>query len=337
MYTIDMPLSNSYQIVVKNGLLDDIDSEIRKVYNNKNIYIITDERVANLYLEQAVKALSSFDVKTVVIEGYEKSKSLKTYAEVCEKLINLGVTRGELLIALGGGVIGDLVGFVASTLYRGIPFIQIPTTLLSQVDSSIGGKTGIDFLEHKNILGVINQPLRVLIDPMVLKTLPLNELKNGFGEVIKHALIHSEELFNLLKETKLNVTEEIIYHNLLIKRDFVLQDEYDKSERMKLNFGHTFGHIIELEENKLHGEAVLDGMICAIDYAIDKNILDEKVKKEVLELYSLLEIEYQNFDYHDLMPNIKFDKKNIAKTINLILIDKIGNAIIHPVKESEIA
>lgn len=337
MYTIDMPLSKKYQIIIKNGLLDNIDDEIKKVYNNKNIYIITDERVADLYLEKLVNSLSSFDVKTVVIEGFEKSKSLQTYATVCEKLINLGIARGELLIAFGGGVIGDLVGFIASTLYRGVPFIQIPTTLLSQVDSSIGGKTGIDFLEHKNILGVINQPLRVLIDPTVLQTLPIKELKNGFGEVIKHALIYSKDLFELLKLNKLNITEEIIYHNLLIKREFVLKDEYDKNERMKLNFGHTFGHIIELSENKLHGEAVLDGMICAIDFAIAKNILDSSVKNDILELYKLLEIEYQKYDFNTLMPMVKFDKKNIAKTINLILIDKIGNAIIYPVKESEVA
>lgn len=337
MYVIDMPLSKSYQIIVQSGLLDNIDDEIKKVYSNKNIYIITDERVANIYLEKVKISLSSFDVKTIIIEGYEKSKSLEVYAKVCEELINLGASRNELLVALGGGVVGDLVGFVASTLYRGMPFIQIPTTLLSQVDSSIGGKTGIDFLGHKNILGVINQPKLVLIDPEVLKTLPLEHLKNGYGEVVKHALIYSKELFDLIKENKLNVTEEIIYRNLLIKRDHVLKDEFDNGERMKLNFGHTFGHIIELEKNKLHGFAVLDGMICAIDYAIDKKILSQDVKDKVLELYKSLEIDYEKIDYKTLLSSVKFDKKNIAQTINLILINEIGSAIIYPVKESDFA
>ena len=336
MYIIDMPLSNSYQIIIKNNLLVNIDDEIKKVYKNKNVYIITDERVAKLYLQNVKNALSSFSVQAIIIEGYEKSKSLETYASVCEELINLGASRGELLIALGGGVIGDLVGFVASTLYRGMPFVQIPTTLLAQVDSSIGGKTGIDFLGHKNILGAFNQPKLVLIDPTVLKTLPIRELKNGYGEMIKHALISSEKLFNLLEESGLNVTEEIIYHNLLIKKEFVLADEFDKSERMKLNFGHTFGHIIELKYDKLHGEAVIDGILCAIDYAIDLNILESDVKTKVLNLYKLLELDYKVYDYHEFLPDFKYDKKNIAKTINLILIDQIGHAIIHAIKESEL-
>ena len=336
MYIIDMPLSKGYQIIVKNDLLNSIDDEVKKVYKNKNVYIITDERVAEIYLEKVEKTLSSFSVKSIIIEGYEKSKSLDTYTKVCQDLIELGATRGELLIALGGGVIGDLVGFIASTLYRGMPFIQIPTSLLAQVDSSIGGKTGIDFLGHKNILGAFNQPRLVLIDPTVLNTLPERELKNGYGEMIKHALISSKELFDLINLNGLNVTEEIIYRNLLIKREHVLLDEFDKNERMKLNFGHTFGHVIELKYNKLHGEAVIDGMLCAIDYAVELNLLDKNVKVTVLEMYKKLNLSYVEYDYHEFLADFKFDKKNIAKTINLILIDQIGHSLIYPVKESEL-
>lgn len=337
MYTIDMPLSNSYQIKIKDNLLNKLDAEIRQVYNNKNIYIITDERVASFYLDKVSNSLKSYTVKSVILEGYEKSKSLEVYSKVCEQLINLGASRGELLIALGGGVIGDLVGFIAATLYRGMPFVQIPTSLLAQVDSSIGGKTGIDFLGHKNILGAFNQPKLVLIDPTVLKTLPLRELKNGYGEMIKHALIYSNDLFDLLEKSNLNVTEEIIYQNLMIKRHFVLSDEFDNNERMKLNFGHTFGHIIELENHKLHGEAVIDGMLCAINYAIDNNILEPIVKGRVLNLYKKLQLDYTEYDYHDFLSKVKYDKKNIAKVVNFILIDKTGNAIIYPVKEDDIA
>ena len=331
-----MPLSTGYQIIIKNNLLNDLDTEIRKVYNNKNVYIITDERVASHYLQKICDALRLFNVKHIIIEGYEHSKSLECYAEVCEKLINLGATRGELLIALGGGVIGDLVGFISATLYRGMPFVQIPTSLLAQVDSSIGGKTGIDFLGHKNIIGSFNQPKLVLIDPTVLNTLPERELKNGFGEVIKHALISSPELFDLISVNKLNVTEEVIYHNLMIKRKFVLADEFDNNERMKLNFGHTFGHIIELEENLLHGEAVVDGMLCAIDFAIDLDLIDRNIKDIVLSLYQKLGLHYTQRDYKKYLPSVKFDKKNIAKMVNFILIDKIGNALIYPVKEDEL-
>ena len=331
-----MPLSNKYQIIINDGLIDNLGEEIKKVYNNQNVYIITDKRVAAYYLDRVCDSLHMFKIKSIIIEGYEESKSLECYANVCEQLINSGAVRGELLVALGGGVIGDLVGFIAATLYRGMPFVQIPTSLLAQVDSSIGGKTGIDFLGHKNIIGAFNQPILVLIDPTVLSTLPLRELKNGFGEVIKHALISSKDLFDLINVTKLDVSEEIIYRNLLIKKEHVLKDEFDKNERMKLNFGHTFGHIIELKYKRLHGEAVLDGVLCAIDYAIDLNILDKKVKDEVVSLYKNLELDYKEYDYHEFLPDFKYDKKNIAKTINLILIDEIGHCFIYPVGESEL-
>ena len=141
MYIIDMPLSKKYQIIIKDGLISNLGEEIKKIYTNKNIYIITDKRVASHYLDIVCDSLHMFKIRTIIIEGYEKSKSLDCYSKVCEKLINSGATRGELLVALGGGVIGDLVGFVASTLYRGMPFVQIPTSLLEQVDSSIGCKT----------------------------------------------------------------------------------------------------------------------------------------------------------------------------------------------------
>ena len=336
MYIIDMPLSKHYQIIIKDNLLFDIGNEIKKIYNKQNVYVITDRRVAKYHLDNACDALRDFNVKTIVIEGYEKSKSLTVYAEVCERLINIGASRGELLIALGGGVIGDLVGFIASTLYRGMPFVQIPTSLLAQVDSSIGGKTGIDFKGHKNILGAFNQPELVLIDPTVLKTLPIRELKNGYAEMIKHALISSNELFELLKNSHLNVTEEIIYHNLMIKRSFVLADEFDKNERMKLNFGHTFGHIIELEENLLHGEAVIDGMLCAINFAIDLGLVQGDLMFELLDLYQVLELKYNERDYHQYLKKTIYDKKNIAKVVNFILVDRVGNAFIYPIKEDKL-
>ena len=336
MYIIDMPLSNKYQIIVKNGLIDNLGEEVQKVYTNQNIYIITDKRVASYYLDRVCDALHMYTIKTVIIEGYEESKSLECYAKVCEKLINAGAVRGEMLVALGGGVIGDLVGFIAATLYRGMPFIQIPTSLLAQVDSSIGGKTGIDFIGHKNILGAFNQPKLVLIDPCVLKTLPIRQLKNGYAEMIKHALISSEELLDLLLKSKLNVTEEIIYHNLMIKRKFVLADEFDKNERMKLNFGHTFGHIIELMNNSLHGEAVIDGMICAIDYSVDLGLVSSNAKDELINLYKKLDLEYHEYDYRDFFNDVKYDKKNIAETINFILLKEIGEAVIYPVKVGDL-
>ena len=336
MYTINMPLSNPYDIIVKNNISDYIDEEIKKVYKNKKVYIVTDQRVGNLYLEKITTSLKSFDVKCIVIKGYEESKSLEMYAFICEELIKMGAVRGELLIALGGGVIGDLVGFVAATLYRGMPFVQIPTSLLAQVDSSIGGKTGIDFIGHKNILGAFNQPKLVLIDPLFLKSLPIRELKNGYAEMIKHAFIYSPKLLSLLKKNKLNVNEEIIYENLMIKRAHVIGDEFDNGVRMKLNFGHTFGHIIELKNNCLHGEAVIDGMLCAVDYSIDLGFVNSNVKEELIGLYKTLELEYHEYDYHEFLSDVKYDKKNIAETINFILLEEIGNAIIYKVRLGEL-
>lgn len=336
MYTINMPLSTPYDIIISNNISEYLDKEIQKVYKNKNIYIITDERVGRLYLDMISNSLQSFNVKSIVIEGYEASKSLNMYSYLCEKLINLGATRGELLIALGGGVIGDLVGFVAATLYRGMPFVQIPTSLLAQVDSSIGGKTGIDFIGHKNILGAFKQPELVLIDPLFLTTLPIRELKNGYAEMIKHAFISSPKLLGLLNEFGLTVTEEIIYENLLIKASHVISDEFDRGKRMKLNFGHTFGHIVELKNNSLHGEAVIDGMLCAVNYSIDLGLISNDVKEELISLYKKLELDYHEYDYHEFLSDVKYDKKNIAETINFILIEEIGKAIIYPVKVGEL-
>ena len=336
MYKINMPLSTPYDIIVANNISEYIEEEFKKIYKNKNIYIITDERVGKLYLDLIAKSLKSYNVKSVVIEGYESSKSLDTYAYLCEELINMGATRGELLVALGGGVIGDLVGFVAATLYRGMPFVQIPTSLLAQVDSSIGGKTGIDFIGHKNILGAFNQPKLVLIDPEFLRTLPVREIKNGYAEMIKHSFIYSPKLLKMLEESKLNVSGEIIYENLLIKRAHVLEDEFDNAKRMKLNFGHTFGHIIELKNDCLHGEAVIDGMLCAIDYSIDLGLISISVKEKITDLYKKLELEFHEYDYHDFLSSVKYDKKNIAETINFILLKEIGEAIIYPVKVGDL-
>lgn len=335
MYKLTMNLSNKYDIVIENGILDKAQEYIEQIYSQKNVYIVTDERVAEIYLERLTANLSKFNVKSVIIKGYEESKSLAGYEEVVNKLLALGICRNELLIALGGGVIGDLVGFVAATLFRGIGFIQIPTTLLAQVDSSIGGKTGIDFQNHKNILGCFKQPSLVLIDPNVLKTLPVCELKSGYGEMIKHALIGSLKLWDLLINGD-EITEEVIYENLLVKQRCVEADEYDNFERMKLNFGHTFGHVIELKDNLLHGEAVLSGMLCSLDFGSHLKLTSEDIKQDILKLYQRYNLKYVVYNYRELASEIHYDKKNLAGVVNFVLLRKIGDAIIYPVKEENL-
>lgn len=335
MYQITMDLSSPYKIYIENGIIDKIDEYLKEIYHYKNIYIITDERVAKHYLEHIEKKLVSFNVHSIVIKGNEESKSLAVYEEVCSQLIDLGISRNEMLIALGGGVIGDLVGFISATLYRGVPFIQVPTTLLAQVDSSIGGKTGINFKEHKNILGSFNQPKMVLIDPLVLKTLPIEHLKNGYGEMIKHALIGSPKLFSLLEENS-SITEEIIYENLLVKKRHVIADEFDKGERMKLNFGHTFGHIIELKHHLLHGEAVLSGMLAAFDFSNKVGFDTTELKEKVLKLYKKYDLRYEMVSIKGLANEIRFDKKNLAGTINFIFVAELGKSFIYQIKEDEL-
>ena len=335
MYQITMNVSSNYCIYIENGLLEKIDDYLKTVYRETNVYIITDERVGKIYLERVIKLLKSFNVHTVIIKGYEESKVLATYENICTQLIDLGISRNEMLIALGGGVIGDLVGFVAATLYRGLPFIQIPTSLLAQVDSSIGGKTGIDFMGHKNILGAFYQPKMVLIDPLLLSTLPVEHLKNGYGEMIKHAMIGSPKLFDLLINND-QITEEIIYENLLVKKKHVIADEFDKNERMKLNYGHTLGHIIEMKHELLHGEAVLSGILSILDFTKKLGFTDDILKQKVLSLYQKHDLSYLKIDYRELIDDIHFDKKNLAGVINFVFVKEIGSAFIYKIREEEL-
>ena len=327
---------NSYDIFIEEGIINNASSYIKQVYNNKKVYIITDSNVEKLYLNQLIKALSNdFDVDYVVVKAGEESKCLSVYASVCEQLLEKNIRRNELLIALGGGVIGDLVGFVAATLYRGIPYVGIPTSLLSQMDSSIGGKTGIDFYNRKNIIGCFKQPSLVLIDPLTHKTLDKKEFNNGMGELIKHAIIGNEELFGkLLKKTDIN--EDVIYDSLSVKRRVVELDPFDQKERMLLNFGHTFGHSIELKMNLKHGEAVSVGMLMAIKFGSDLGLTDISLYDEVKKVLELYKLPVFDVDYKEYLKETLYDKKNLAGTVNFILVDKIGNAFIHKVKEDDL-
>ena len=327
---------NSYDIYIEEGIINNASNYIKQVYNNKKVYIITDSNVEKLYLNQLIKALSNdFDVDYVVVKAGEESKCLSVYASVCEQLLEKNIRRNELLIALGGGVIGDLVGFVAATLYRGIPYVGIPTSLLSQMDSSIGGKTGIDFYNRKNIIGCFKQPSLVLIDPLTHKTLDKREFNNGMGELIKHAIIGNAELFGkLLNKTDIN--EDVIYDSLSVKRRVVELDPFDQKERMLLNFGHTFGHSIELKMNLKHGEAVSVGMLMAIKFGIDLALTDSALYDDVKKVLELYELPVFDVNYKDYLKETLFDKKNLAGTVNFILVDKIGNAFIHKVKEEDL-
>lgn len=327
---------NSYEIIIEKDLLSRLSFFIAEIYKNKKIYIITDDQVAEFYLQKVRTILEEkFIVEDVIVPHGESSKSIETYCSVVKQLLNKNIRRNELLLALGGGVIGDLTGFVAATLYRGLPYVSIPTSLLSQMDSSIGGKTGIDFDERKNIIGCFKQPKLVLIDPNTLNTLPVEEFKNGMGELIKHAVIGNPKLFQMLL-SKPEIDEEIIFESLTVKKHLVEADEFDQGERMLLNFGHTFGHAIELKYNLKHGHAVALGMLMAIHFGIDLGITNKEVYSKVLTILNLYEISYQEYNYKAYVKDIVYDKKNIAGVIQFVLLRDIGKAFLYPVEESKL-
>ena len=327
---------DSYDIFIENGLIDRASEYIKNVYKNKKVYIITDSNVEKLYLNQVMKSLEKdFIVDYVVIPAGEESKCLSVYSNVIEELIKKDIRRNELLLALGGGVIGDLVGFIASTLYRGLPYVSIPTSLLSQMDSSIGGKTGIDFYNRKNIIGCFKQPSLVLIDPLTHKTLEKREFNNGMGELIKHAVIGNNVLFNKLLN-KAIIDEDIIYESLSVKKRVVEVDPFDQGMRMLLNFGHTFGHSIELKMNLKHGEAVAVGMLMAIKFGIDLGLTNSLIYDQVKEVLDLYELPSYEVNYKEYLSETMYDKKNLAGTINFVLVNKIGEAFIHKIKEDDL-
>ncbi len=330
----------SYDILIDSGLRHRFDLEIKKVFNGDKIAVITDENLNEIYGEELLRNLEkSFSVKFIVIKPGEKSKSFNSLIPIYNELLDFKLTRSDLIIAFGGGVVGDLAGFVASTFLRGVNFIQIPTSLLAQVDSSVGGKVAVDLERGKNLVGSFYHPELVLIDVEFLKTLPEKFFNDGLGEVIKYGAIRDKELFKELesfkdKEQLKENMEHIIYTCCNIKRIVVENDEKDKGERMILNFGHTLGHGIEKiynYETYSHGEAVAIGM-----YKI--TLLSEKMKitkegtanriKEVLEKYAL-PIDAEIKDENALIEAIELDKKNLNSALNLILIKDIGEVMIH--------
>ncbi len=333
---VSIPNQNSYDILIEDGILNHLSFHIKKVYNSKNVFIITDDNVSSYYLDKVTKELEKeYIVKSVIIKAGEESKTLETYAYIAQKLIDLDIRRNNLIIGLGGGVIGDLSGFVASTIFRGNPYINIPTTLLSQMDSSIGGKTGIDFYNRKNILGVFAQPKLVIIDPLTLNTLPQGEIQSGMGELIKHAFIGNKDLIVELQKCP-TINEDIIAESLKVKKRVVELDPFDQKERMTLNFGHTFGHAIELKLNLKHGIAVSNGMLMAIKMGIDLGITKASTYDMLEDILRKYNIPYSQIDYKDYINDVRYDKKNLAGTINFILVTNPGECIIHKIEEKEL-
>lgn len=350
MKIIDMQLTHkSYKIYIENGLINKIAALIPSQYKTGKIMIVTDSNVAKYYLCTLREQLKDCNVMDIVIPAGESSKCLSRATEIYQLLSEKGFSRTDLIIALGGGVIGDLAGFVASTYMRGVDFIQIPTSLLAQVDSSIGGKVAVDIPTGKNLVGAFYQPTAVYIDPEVLATLPERYYYDGLAEVIKYACIKDKDFFVLLSKliSRFDIqksVEDIITKCLLIKKYYVEQDERDTGIRMFLNFGHTIGHALEKHykfTQYTHGEAVAIGMH-TITVATEKMGLTEKGTaaslQNVLKQYKLpYEMPKNDAEFvDDIINAIGVDKKNLNKKLNLVLLESIGESFIKKIELSDI-
>jgi len=331
----------SYEMRVGTGLLARIGLWLKERDFSGKAVIITDTTVGELYADDLERGLSNagFDVTILEVPPGEERKSLETAGRLYDDLTEAYVERTTPVLALGGGVIGDLAGFVAATYMRGLPLIQVPTTLLAQVDSSIGGKTAVDHGQLKNIIGMFYQPKMVVADIDALKTLPEIELANGLAEVIKSAAIRNKSFFNFLdinmnkaRQYHPSVLETIVLETARIKADIVEKDEKEEGLRGILNYGHTIGHAIEaVSDYKLkHGQAVAIGMMAAAKISSRMEILDEVdiVKLERIIEKARLPTKMPDIDKEAVWQAMQHDKKVVQDRIRFVLLKSIGNAFI---------
>ncbi|MDD9953676.1 MAG: 3-dehydroquinate synthase [Candidatus Woesearchaeota archaeon] len=285
------------------------------------------------------------DYPRIVVEAGEASKSMETYDHVLTEALKHGLDRQSCIVALGGGVVGDLAGFVAGTYMRGIKFIQVPTTLLAQVDSSVGGKTGINLGNTKNIVGVFHQPAAVYCDTSFLAHLPEKEIRSGLGEVIKYGCIKDPELFSYLEEhieqiVALNPEhmQHIVQRSCEIKAAVVQQDEKESDYRRILNFGHTIGHAVEVHSTLTHGESIALGMVLEAQLSHTLGVCDEETVDRITKLLQAYGFTTQLPDIpkEQLLEKIKTDKKTIAGKTHYVLLEAIGNVRIQPVTEAQL-
>ncbi|MGT2948151.1 3-dehydroquinate synthase [Streptococcus devriesei] len=344
---VNLP-QNPYDIIIEKGSLAKAGQWVKGLWQQQKIAIITDNRVGSLYAEKVKLSLEDAGFETVVfdfLEG-EASKNLTTVNKAYEFLVKQGMTRSDGIIALGGGVVGDLAGFVASTYMRGIHFLQIPTSLTAQVDSSIGGKTGVNTPFAKNMVGTFTQPDGVLIDPDTLKTLGQRELIEGMGEVIKYGLIADTELWDKLDALDgsaasiLDNSEMIIYRSCEVKRKVVVEDELDNGIRLYLNFGHTIGHAIEATAGYgkvMHGEAVAIGMVQMSRVAEKKGLMPEGITEKIAAMCAKfgLPTAYEPWDVEKMYQALKHDKKARGQMIKTVIVPQLGQAAINQISLQE--
>lgn len=335
---------NFYEIIIGKNFFQEFSVYIKNVHKGKRIFVITDKNVDNIYGKYYDEMFDSFEYSVFVMEAGEKYKTLGTVEQIYNHMIEKNIKRNDLVVAFGGGVVGDVAGFVAATYLRGVKFVQIPTTIIAQVDSSVGGKVGVDMPQGKNMIGAFYQPKLVLIDEIFLNSLTDRHFFDGFGEIVKYGCIYDKRLFEKLENIVVEKNEEnspypvrekllenigeIIDCCCKIKGDIVQRDEKESHLRMILNFGHTIGHGIEQYTNYekyLHGECVSIGMVEIIKRGIKLKITEEKVLERVENLLRELKLPVSmEFPLEEIVEIIKRDKKSESDGINFIFLREIG-------------
>ena len=335
--------TKNYPIYIGNNILNSTGILIKKnIPGVKKICIVADKKIPNEFKKKLSSSLRNFNLEILVLNVSEKIKNLEVANKIIEILLKKNFNRTDCLIAFGGGIIGDLTSFAASLTKRGIKFVNVPTTLLSQVDSSIGGKTGINSSMGKNLIGTFYQPEFVLTDISVINKLPYREMICGYGEILKHSLISNKKLFSWLSKNaekiiflkNKKIMKQAIIESCKIKSKIIEKDVTENSLRMILNFGHTFAHGFEAAKNYSknlnHGEAVLLGMLIACDLSNKKKLLSTKdlllIKNHYVNLGLFVSIKkyFKKNEINNVVNFMKKDKKNTSSNINLILLKKIG-------------
>ena len=338
--------TDHYRAVVGAGSIDKLGKLARRYVGGESCAIISDVNVAALFSDHVKKSLASagFAPVLITIPAGEKSKTLKQAGAICDQMIVAGLDRQSFVVGLGGGMIGDISGFVAAIYHRGIPHVQIPTTLLAMVDSSIGGKTGVDTRDGKNLIGTFHQPSLVIDDLDVLKTLPRRQFNQGFAEIIKHAIIADAKMFEQLKvahasglrrASGTHALQSLIKRNIEIKSRIVAKDERDQTgQRALLNFGHTVGHAIERAGNYrkfLHGEAVSLGIVAACAISVKKAGLPPDQGAAIVDLLRRFGLPTRlphKFPRKKILDALKFDKKFEGGKVRFIVTPRIGAAYV---------
>lgn len=327
--------TQSYDVFVGSQLLEKSGALVSQKLKGPRCAVISDDKVATLFAQTVIASLTSagFQPTLLTVPPGEASKRLDEAGKLCDRMIEAGLDRSSFVLALGGGMVGDLAGFVAAIYHRGIPCVQVPTTLLAQVDSSIGGKTAVNTTAGKNLIGAWHQPALVISDMETLATLPPREWRQGFAEIVKHAVIRDPEMFETLQRFDRKELAALVRRNVEIKAAIVGADEHETTgERALLNFGHTIGHAIERAgdyNDFLHGEAISLGIVAACEISVRKAGLSGADRNRIIRTLEAFELPTRlptNFPKERILEAIRFDKKFAQGQVRFVVVPAIGSA-----------